>query len=257
MITLRIRRPLVFLALALALAGAAPVRLDAAQTAIPPAPERWATDEAGFLRRQTVEALDVRLEDFERSTGHQVLVWIGRTLGENQILEEWAVRTFEAWKVGRRGLDDGLVLFIFAEDRKIRIEVGYGLEDKVPDAYAYRVINDILVPGFRDGRPDEAVDRAVTALLVYIAGGEPLAGEDGASRIGRSRGSKILGGIVFLIFLFILITNPTLALWLLVSILGGGGRGGGGGGGWGGGGGGGGFSGGGGRSGGGGASGSW
>ena len=253
MITPRIRRPLVLLALTLALAGAAQVRLDAAQSGIPPAPERWATDEAGFLSRQTVASLDARLENYEKATGHQVLVWIGRTLGEDQVLEEWAVRTFEAWKVGRRGLDDGLVLFIFAGDRKIRIEVGYGLEDKIPDAYAFRVINNILIPGFRDGRPDEAVDRAVTALLGYISGGEPPAGEDGASRLGRSRGSKILGGIVFLIFLFILITNPTLALWLLVNILGGGGRGGG----WGGGGGGGGFSGGGGRSGGGGASGSW
>jgi len=258
-ITPRIRRPLVLLALALALAGAASVRLDAAQTGIPPAPGRWATDEAGFLSRQTVASLDARLENYEKATGHQVLVWIGRTLGENQVLEEWAVRTFEAWKVGRRGLDDGLVLFVFAGDRKIRIEVGYGLEDKVPDAYAFRVIDNILIPGFRDGRPDEAVDRAVTALLGYISGGEPPAGEDGASRLGRSRGSKILGGIVFLIVLFILITNPTLALWLLINILGGGGRGGGwgggGGGGWGGGGGG--FSGGGGRSGGGGASGSW
>jgi uncharacterized protein len=257
-ITPRIRRTLVFLALAFALAGAAPVRLDAAQTGIPLAPNRWATDTAGFLSRQTVETLDARLENFERSTGHQVLVWIGRTLGENQVLEEWAVRTFEAWKVGRRGLDDGLVLFIFAGERKIRIEVGYGLEDEVPDAYAFRVINNILIPGFRDGRPDEAVDRAVTALLGYISGGEPPADEDGASRLERSRGSKVLGGIVFLIVLFILITNPTLALWLLINILGGGGRGGGwgggGGGGWGGGGG---FSGGGGRSGGGGASGSW
>ena len=253
MITPRIRRPLVLLALTLALAGAAQVRLDAAQSGIPPAPERWATDEAGFLSRQTVASLDARLENYEKATGHQVLVWIGRTLGEDQVLEEWAVRTFEAWKVGRRGLDDGLVLFIFAGDRKIRIEVGYGLEDKVPDAYAFRVINNILIPGFRDGRPDEAVDRAVTALLGYISGGEPPASEDGASRLVRPRGSKILGGIVFLIFLFILITNPTLALWLLVNILGGGGRGGG----WGGGGGGGGFSGGGGRSGGGGASGSW
>lgn len=261
MITPRIRRPLVLLALALALAGAASVRLDAAQSAIPPAPDRWATDEAGFLSRQTVASLDARLENYEKATGHQVLVWIGRTLGENQILEEWAVRTFEAWKVGRRGLDDGLVLFVFAGDRKIRIEVGYGLEDKVPDAYAFRVINNILIPGFRDGRPDEAVDRAVTSLLGYISGGEPPAGEDGASRLVGSRGSKVLGGIVFLIVLFILITNPTLALWLLINILGGGGRGGGwgggGGGGWGGGGGGGGFSGGGGRSGGGGASGSW
>ena len=254
MITPRIRRTLVFLALAFALAGAVSVRLDAAQTGIPLAPNRWATDTAGFLSRQTVETLDARLENYEKATGHQVLVWIGRTLGENQVLEEWAVRTFEAWKVGRRGLDDGLVLFVFAGDRKIRIEVGYGLEDEVPDAYAFRVINNILIPGFRDGRPDEAVDRAVTALLGYISGGEPATGEDGASRFVRSRGSKVLGGIVFLIFLFILITNPTLALWLLVNILGGGGRGGG----WGGGGGGGGgFSGGGGRSGGGGASGSW
>ena len=254
MITPRIRRTLVFLALAFALAGAVSVRLDAAQTGIPLAPNRWATDTAGFLSRQTVETLDARLENYEKATGHQVLVWIGRTLGENQVLEEWAVRTFEAWKVGRRGLDDGLVLFVFAGDRKIRIEVGYGLEDEVPDAYAFRVINNILIPGFRDGRPDEAVDRAVTALLGYISGGEPVTGEDGANRFVRSRGSKVLGGIVFLIFLFILITNPTLALWLLVNILGGGGRGGG----WGGGGGGGGgFSGGGGRSGGGGASGSW
>jgi len=255
-ITPRIRRTLVFLALAVALAGTASVRLHAAQNAIPPAPERWATDTAGFLSRQTVASLDARLENYEKATGHQVLVWIGPTLGENQVLEEWAVRTFEAWKVGRRGLDDGLVLFILAGDRKIRIEVGYGLEDKVPDAYAYRVINNILIPGFRDGRPDEAVDRAVTALLGYISGDEPPAGEDEASRLVGSRGSKILGGIVFLIVLFILITNPTLALWLLVNILGGGGRGGGGGG-WGGGGGGGGFSGGGGHSGGGGASGSW
>ena len=259
MITPRIRRPLVLLALAIALAGAAPVRLDAAQSGIPPAPDRWATDEAGFLSRRTVETLDARLENFERSTGHQVLVWIGRALGENQVLEEWAVRTFEAWKVGRRGLDDGLVLFIFAGDRKIRIEVGYGLEDEVPDAYAYRVINNILVPGFRDGRPDEAVDRAVTALLGYISGGEPATSEDGGERRGVSRINKVFGGIVFLIVLFILITNPTLALWLLITTLGGGGRGGGWGGGGGGswGGGGGGFSGGGGRSGGGGASGSW
>ena len=144
----RLRRPLIFLALA----GSLAVSFAAAQAKIPAAPVRWATDEAGFLSRQTVEAIDARLESYEKQTGHQLLVWIGRTLGENTILEDWAVKTFAAWKVGRRGLDDGLVLFIFAEDRKIRIEVGYGLEDKVPDAYAYRVINNILVPGFRAGR---------------------------------------------------------------------------------------------------------
>ena len=246
----RLRRPLAVLALA----GAVAVSSAAAQTQVPPVPDRWATDEAGFLSSRTVEALDARLESFEQQTGHQVLVWIGRTLGKNAVLEDWAVRTFEAWKVGRRGLDDGLVLFIFAEDRQVRIEVGYGLEDKVPDVYAYRVIDNILIPGFRAGRPDEAVGAAVTALLGYISG------EGTGAPRGRSTVHNIFGGLVVLILIIIFITNPSLAFWLLINILGGGrggGRGGGwGGGGWGGGGGGG-FSGGGGRSGGGGASGSW
>ncbi len=267
----RVRRPLALLALAFVLGAGALVLSPGASALvprltaqsgprIPAAPARWATDEAGFLAARTVAALDARLENYERQTGHQVLVWIGRTLGENEVLEDWAVRTFEAWKVGRKGIDDGLVLFIFAEDRKISIEVGYGLEDEVPDAYAFRVINNILAPGFRDGRPDEAVDRRSPPSSATSAGTRT---QPAAARTGRPRYpphlvpglATVLGGIVFLVFLVILITNPTFALWLLVNILGGG-RGGGGGGGWGGGGGGG-FSGGGGRSGGGGASGGW
>lgn len=242
------------MALAMALAGV----YAAAQPGIPPAPERWATDQAGFLSRQAVEALDARLENYERQTGHQLLVWIGKTLGENAVLEDWAVRTFEAWKVGRKGLDDGLVLFIFAEDRKIRIEVGYGLEDKVPDVYAYRVIANILAPEIRAGRPDEAVDAAVTALIGYISGDENAAGVETGRPRGRAMSSikGIFTGIIILIVIILFITNPSLAFWLLINILSGGGRGGRGGGGWGGGGGGG-FSGGGGGSGGGGASGGW
>jgi uncharacterized protein len=247
----RLRRPLA----RLALAGALVLPCAAAQAQVPPAPARWATDEAGFLARQTVESLDARLENYERQTGHQVLVWIGRTLGENVVLEEWAVKAFEAWKVGRKGLDDGLVLFILADDRKIRIEVGYGLEDKVPDVYAYRVINNILVPGIRAGRPDEAVEAAVTALIGYISGDERAAPEAPAPRRRISTAKGIFAGIGVLILIIIFITNPSLAFWLLLNILSGGGRGRGGGG-WGGGGGGG-FSGGGGGSGGGGASGGW
>lgn len=228
-------------------AAAAPA--SAAQARVPPAPDRWVTDGAGFLTRQTAGALDARLEDFERRTGHQVIVWIGRTIGESASLEDWAVRAFEAWKVGRRGLDDGLVLFILAEDRRIRIEVGYGLEDRVPDALAFRVIDEILAPGIRAGRPDEAVSAAVTTLLGFISGETaPPEGEGRATRPGSSLASKVFTVIVILVLLVLFITNPSLALWLLFSILsggrGGGGRGGG-------------FSGGGGRSGGGGASGGW
>jgi uncharacterized protein len=244
-----LRRAFVFLALA----GGLSVFLAGAQAKIPPSPDRWATDEAGFLSRDTLAVLDARLENFERQTGHQVLVYVGRTLGEGAVIEDWAVKTFEAWKVGRRGLDDGLVLFIMADDRKMRIEVGYGLEDRVPDARAFRVINDILVPGFRAGRQDEAVGQAVSALLGYIAGGEAPADEQGRPSGAVPRAKSIVNmifvGLAVLAFLVLLITHPSLAIWLLINILSGG-RGGGGGGG-------GGFGGGGGRSGGGGASGSW
>ena len=241
------RRPLALLVLAFALAGLGAAAFlvpppAAAQSGprIPPAPSRWATDEAGFLSRQAVAALDARLEAYERRTGHQLLVWIGRSLGEGASIEDWAVRTFEAWKVGRKGIDDGLVLFILAEDRRVRIEVGYGLEGQVPDIYAFRVIDNILLPGFREGRPDAA------------GGDEPR--QRSAQRRLEDKAKSIFGVIAFLVILVLFITNPSLALWLLLNILGGGGRGGRGG--WGGGGGGG-FGGGGGRSGGGGASGSW
>jgi len=253
-----VRARLRSLALLAALLLTAAGGLRAAQEAkVPPAPARWATEEAGFLSADAVASLDARLEAFERETGHQVLVYVGRTTGGVPI-EDWAVKAFEAWKVGRKGLDDGLVLFIMAEDRKVKIEVGYGLEDRVTDAEAFRVINDILVPGFRTGQQDAAVSEAVTSLLATIYGRDEGRGLErpagpSANRRGRSTVGTVFIIIAGIFFLILLVTHPALALWLLFNIFSGGGRGGGG---WGGGGGGG-YSGGGGRSGGGGASGSW
>jgi uncharacterized protein len=246
----RLRRPAAFAA---ALLVCSALLAAAADFKVPPSPNRWVTDEAGFLAPATVRALDARLAEFERQTGHQVLVYIGRTTGGAPI-EDWAVKAFAAWKVGRKGLDDGLVLFIMAEDRTVRIEVGYGLEDRVPDAKAFEVIDEILLPGFRAGGQDAAVSKAVTSLLAMISGGEASAPRE-ESPGPMSRAPSVLNlifiAIAVVFFLILFITHPALALWLLFSIFTGG-RGGGGGG-WGGGG----FSGGGGRSGGGGASGSW
>jgi len=224
---------------------------------VPRSPDRWVTDKAGFLSDATVDELDSRLETFERTTGRQIIVYIDKTTGGTP-LEEWASKAFQAWKVGRKGLDDGLAVFIMAEDRKVRVEVGYGLEELVPDITAGRVINDIMVPAIRNGDNDAAVAGAVNAFLRAIAG-EGAAGAEagsgeaqGAARAkGRySTGQKVLSVIAVVFFLILFITNPRLALWLLFSLLsgGGGGRGGRGGGS---------FGGGGGRSGGGGASGSW
>ena len=222
-----------------------------AETPIPPPPTDWVTDHAQFLAPQTVTELDGRLGTFAQQSGHQILVYVDHTTGGVPI-EDWAVKAFERWKVGRKGIDDGLVLFIFKDDHRLRIEVGYGLEDRVPDILASRIVNDLMVPRIRAGDPDGAV-RAGVDQLTRLAGGGDQAHPVTHPYPAWAYGVGLILGIIFLGFVF---THPALAAIILASS---GRRGGGfGGGGFGGGGfGGGGFSGGGGRSGGGGASGSW
>jgi len=218
-------------------------------TPIPDPPQRWLTDAAGMLSPQVAAQLDARLQEYERDSGRQIVVYIGNSTGGIPI-EDWAVKAFESWRVGRKGLDDGLVLFVMAEDHRVRIEVGYGLEGQVPDAIASRIINDDMVPRLQQGDSDGAVTVAIDRLLAVLSGEGDGTGGNGQAQPRATPKltwfQKILIGIGILVFLLLLITNPSLALYLLFTILSGG-RGGGGGG----------FSGGGGRSGGGGASGSW
>src|SRR6185436_2460886 len=126
-------------------------------------------DHAAFITPETRALLDARLEGYERATGHQVIVWIDKTLS-GQALDDWAVQTFAAWKIGRKGVDDGIAMFIFADDRAIDIEVGYGLEDKVPDAIASRIIRDVMTPKLQAGDRDGAVTAGVDAVLASIEG---------------------------------------------------------------------------------------
>lgn len=216
---------------------------------IPAAPTRWVEDRAGFLSPAARTSLDARLEGYERATGHQVVVWIGKTL-DGAPLDDWAVRTFAAWKVGRKGLDDGIAMFVLSEDRKIDIEVGYGLEDKVPDAIASRIIREVMTPRLRAGDRDGAVTAGVDAVLASIEG-KPWAGTSATAPPevrGPSLFTWILGGLGLLAFVIFAITHPRMAMFMLWTIVARGGGGGGGGGG---------FGGGGGRSGGGGARGGW
>jgi uncharacterized protein len=163
------------------------------------------------------------------------------------------VKTFAAWKVGRKGMDDGVAMFVLARDRLIDIEVGYGLEDELPDAIASRIIRDVMAPRLRAGDNGGAVAAGVDAILAAIeghTGGDPERSPSAGPVEGIGRLRLIAYGVLLLIFLVFLVLHPRLALLFLWSILGGRGGGGLGGGG-------GGFSGGGGRSGGGGARGSW
>jgi uncharacterized protein len=229
----------------------------AQEAPIPAPPTTRVTDGAGLLSAAARDALDKRLTAYERRTGHQVVVWIGSTLGSTP-LEDFTVKTFKAWGLGRKGKDDGVLVAVLAKDRRIGIEVGYGLEGQVPDAVASRIINDVMVPKLRGGQPDAALTSGVDAILQAIEG-KPFIEDDGGPTGSPTAAPTIPGTLKIILFvllgagfLLLLVTNPSLALTLLFVMAGRGGRGGGGGGF-----GGGGFGGGGGRSGGGGARGSW
>jgi uncharacterized protein len=242
---------LLLAAILLALASTA----AAEEVPTPPPPERWVTDRAGMLSAAARTRLDAKLEAYERQSGHQVVVFIGDTIGSTP-LDDFAVRTFKAWQLGQKGKDDGLLVLVLAKDRKMAIEVGYGLEAQVPDAMASRIISDVMAPKLRAGDADGAIEAGVSAILQSIEG-KPFQETPGAARpeAEKNRPSiwQLIGfGVLALGFLVLFITNPSLAMSLLF-VMASGRRDGRGGGGFGGGG----FGGGGGRSGGGGARGSW
>lgn len=234
----------------------------AAAIAVPARPSDYVTDNAGALGAATAQSLRTELRSYEQSTGHHVIVWIGQSTGDVP-LEDWTIHAAEQWKVGRKGADDGAILFLFMRDRKVRIEVGYGLESVLPDASASMIIRDTIVPKMRAGNVDGAVQSGVDRMLVTIT-------PSYVSKIGRTveqpesgtpRGDAAALAIILLIFfgmigllVFSLISRKWRNIWY-----GSGGSGSGwSGGGWSGGGGGGGFSGSfGGGFGGGGASGGW
>jgi uncharacterized protein len=238
---------------------------------VPPRPERYVTDTAGVLGGRA-EELNSRLEQYERETSNQILVWIAPRLPENATLEEFTVAAARAWKVGQAGKNNGAVLFVFTEDRKMRIEVGYGLEGSLPDATAHRIQEEEILPRFRSGDYAGGVEAGVQAMIAATKGEYKGSGRTVAEGSSRRRRSSLAGCIVPLVFLVFFILLPLSRLgrrgWRTYGSRGwwtGGGGFGGFGGGWGGGGGGfsgggfsgGGFSGGGGSFGGGGSSGSW
>ena len=130
------------------------------------------TDLAGVLTPEQLAALDSKLSSFERAKGSQVAVLIVPTTAPEEI-EQYGIRVADAWKLGRKGVDDGAILLVAREDRKVRIEVGYGLEGALPDATANRIIDEVIVPRFRDGDYFGGIDAGVDRVMQVI-GGEPL-----------------------------------------------------------------------------------
>ncbi len=193
------------LAICAALAAAGSLWAAPGAPAVPP-PAGYVNDFARLLDLQARAALEARLAQYDRATGNQIAIAIFPTLGGVPI-EEFAARLEEAWKVGRRGRDNGVLLLVALQERQVRIEVGYGLEGKITDADAGSIIRAVIAPAFRDGRYADGLNGAVDALARLI-GGAAVSGHPAspaplpAPRPGRPGGGfSLLPVLLFFVFI--------------------------------------------------------
>lgn len=134
-----------------------------------PALQHRVTDLTQTLSPEQQSALETRLADFEQQKGSQIAVLIVPTTAPEAI-EQYSIRVVDTWKLGREKQDDGVLVLVAKDDRKMRIEVGYGLEGAIPDIYAKRIISEIMVPSFRQGDFYGGINHAVEQIIKLISG---------------------------------------------------------------------------------------
>ena len=181
-------------------------------------------DTAGMIPGDGRERLESRLAAFEQKTGTQVAVLTIDTL-DGDVLEDYSMRVVETWKLGRKGKDDGILLLIVKNDRKMRIEVGYGLEGTLTDAQSRRILDGVIRPQFRAGKFGEGVEAGTEAILATLEGKEPAIAEPAAGLDSgfTSLGARLAGLLVFVlvvgVFSLVAVFAPGCGGWFLYLFL--------------------------------------
>jgi uncharacterized protein len=240
---------LLALVLLLALAGS----LFAQSQNLPPKPDRYITDKAGVLDTGTLDSINNQLEQFEKDTSNQIVVAIYSSLPPDASIDQYSIDTYNAWGIGQKGKDNGALLLIAINDRKMFICTGRGLEGALPDAICKNIVTQVITPQFRQGNYAGGIQAGVDAMIAATKGEYKGTGSTVADQ--GSQGIPWVFIIIAIIFIILAINSASSRGGPFIYTGGGWGGGYGGGGGFGGGGGG--FSGGGGSSAGGGAGGGW
>ena len=152
-------------------------------------------------------AIDATLKTLETQRGHQVFVLTVDRLPADTSIDAYAVAVFEQWQPGRKGRDDGALLVIATGDRKMRIETGYGLEDKLTDLHSARIVREVIAPRFQQGDIEGGVADGVDAMLAVISGqpaAAPLAGAKVANKEISGAAKWIVLGLFGVLLLFAL-----------------------------------------------------
>jgi uncharacterized protein len=149
-------------------------------------------DLAGMLSPVRRDALEQRLAAYEQETAHQLVVLTIESL-EGEAIEAYSMRVVERWELGQEKFDNGLLLLVARADRRVRIEVGYGLEGVVPDAVAARIIRERIVPRFRAGDMEGGIESGVDALMA--------AGRGEVFEVPRAPSSQPGGGPLMMVLM--------------------------------------------------------
>ena len=199
-----IQRPLIILFVLLIGAGGATAR---AAEVIPPKPPRYFNDYANVTNRATADRLNQQLADFERQTTNQILVVVYPKMQSDSSIEDYTQRVAQKWGVGQKGRNNGAILFVFAGDRKMYIQVGYGLEGALPDALAKQIIEREIKPRFRQNDYTGGLSAAVTAMMGATKGEYKAMPQRtrGRPRVGsrKGMGSALIWIIVIMVILFL------------------------------------------------------
>ncbi len=175
-----------------------------AKEVIPPAPKNHFNDYANVISPGTATQLNNELTQFERDTGNQFVVAIYPKMETDSAIEDYAVRVFRSWGVGTKEKNNGVVLFIFIQDHKLFIQTGYGLEGALPDVTCKRIVENEIVPRFKQGDFNGGVTAGVHAVIAATKGEYKGTGRTVAER-QRGRGGNQAMWPFVLMFLFVLI----------------------------------------------------
>src|SRR5256714_94403 len=167
---------------------------------IPPKPSAYFNDYAGVVSKDAVYRFNEQLAQFERDTSNQVVVAIFPKMQSDSDIADYTYRIAEAWGVGQKDKRNGVVLFVFSNDRKIFIQVGYGLEGALPDATAFDITERHIKPLFRNGNYEAGIASGIDLICKAIRG-EYRGSEKTVAEQRRGRNAFVL--LHFLIFVIV------------------------------------------------------